>query len=78
MIAFECIIPETVCPKCGKHYRAPSAISRADNRTPICPDCGIRESLDSIGCTPEEQEHILELIHEYEQLHEFRRREIDE
>ena len=59
-------IQEAVCPRCGKAYRAPSAISRADNRTPICPDCGIRESLASIGCTQEEQEHILDLIHEYE------------
>lgn len=71
-------IPVTTCPKCGRAYRAPSAISRIDNQTPICPDCGIRESLESIGCNPEEQEHILDLIHEYEQLHEMRRREIDE
>lgn len=73
-----CRTPEAICPKCGKRYRAPSAISRVDNRTPICPDCGIRESLDSIGFSPEEQDHILSLIYEYEQLHEFRRREADE
>lgn len=59
-------IPAATCPKCGRTYTAPSAISRADNRTPICPDCGIRESLESIGCTLEEQDHILGLIHEYE------------
>lgn len=59
-------IPEAICPKCGKPYRAPSAISRADNRTPICPECGIREALDSIGCSQEEQDHILGLIREYE------------
>ena len=64
-------IPTAVCPKCGSIYSAPSAISRDDNHTPICPDCGIRESLASIGCTPAEQEHILGLIHEYE----VRRRE---
>ena len=59
-------IPEAICPRCGKAYRAPSAVSRADNRTPICPECGIRESLESIGCTQEEQDHILALIREYE------------
>lgn len=59
-------IPVAVCPKCGKPYRAPSAISRADNRTPICPECGIREALESIGCSQEERDHILGLIREYE------------
>ena len=71
-------IPITTCPKCGKTYSAPSAVSRADNRTPICPDCGIREALESIGCNAEEQDHILALVHEYEQNHELERRRRDE
>lgn len=71
-------IKEAKCPRCGKVYRAPSALSRADNLTPICPDCGIRESLDAFGCLPEEQEHILDLIHEYEQARELKRRLTDE
>ena len=33
------------CPKCGKNYKVPSAISRVDNKTPICPTCGTREGL---------------------------------
>lgn len=53
------------CPLCGEVYYAHGAISRTDNKTLICPDCGIRESLASIGCTPDEQEHILELIHAF-------------
>ena len=50
-----------ICPKCGQHYTGHPAISRVDNATPICPECGIREALESIGITPEEQEEILDL-----------------
>ena len=71
------MMPSAVCPKCGKSYRAPSALSRADNRTPICPDCGVREALDLFGCSVEEQEHILDLIHEYEYIHEYDKRRQD-
>lgn len=34
-----------------------------DNQTLICPDCGTREALDSIGVKPEEQEQIISTIH---------------
>lgn len=36
---------------------------KADGRTLICPDCGTREALESIGVVAEEQEQILEAIH---------------
>lgn len=36
-----------ICPKCKETYTEPPALSRIDN-TDICPDCGIREALDSI------------------------------
>ena len=36
--------PKT-CPKCKKEYFAPSALSREDNKTKICPECGVREAL---------------------------------
>ena len=39
------------------------ALSREDNETLICPDCGTREALDSIGVKPEEQEQIIASIH---------------
>ena len=29
----------------------------------VCPDCGTREALDSIGVKPEEQEQIIASIH---------------
>ena len=52
-----------ICPRCGKSYTAPPAISRVDNHTEICPDCGVREALESIGVKPEEQGIILDAIH---------------
>ena len=58
-------IEPRICPNCGAVYSAPSAISRKDDRTPICPECGIREALESIGCSLESQEHILDVIRTY-------------
>ena len=52
-----------VCPLCGKTYAEPPALSRTDNETPICPDCGTRQALESIGISAEEQEKILSIIH---------------
>ena len=52
-----------ICPRCGKAYYEPPAISRTDNQTLICPDCGTREALESIDVNKEEQEEILAIIH---------------
>jgi len=52
-----------VCPRCSHPYFGPSALSRADNETQICPDCGTREALATIGIDPEEQEEILRVMH---------------
>ena len=52
-----------ICPLCGNTYVEPPALSRTDNETPICPDCGVRQALDSIGISAEEQEKILSIIH---------------
>ena len=51
------------CPICGKEYSEHPALSRVDGLTLICPDCGIREALESIGVKEEERERILEIIH---------------
>ena len=59
----ENIISIKTCPRCGKIYHGIPAISRTDNKTAICPDCGTREALESIGVSAEEQEKILESIH---------------
>ena len=55
-----------LCPLCGRLYADHPALSRTDNETLICPDCGIRQALDSIGISPEEQEKILSIIHAHQ------------
>lgn len=37
-----------VCPKCGREFDRLLALSREDNKTMICDDCGIEEALDTI------------------------------
>lgn len=37
-----------VCPRCKRPYTGRPALSRMDNKTDICPDCGIRETIESI------------------------------
>ena len=54
-----------VCPLCGKTYSDPSALSRADGKTAICPDCGTREALRGLGIDVAEQDAIIETIHHY-------------
>lgn len=56
-----------VCPLCGNIYEGRPALSRRDNQTQICPDCGTREALESIGVSREEQDEILRTIHECEE-----------
>ena len=51
------------CPYCGRIYHGVPALSRVDNETLICPDCGTREALESIGVSAEEQDAIIETIH---------------
>lgn len=54
-----------ICPRCGKAYHGPLALSREDNETLICPDCGTRQALQSIGVDTAEQEQIIETIHRH-------------
>ena len=56
-------ITARTCPLCGQVYTAPPALSREDNETLICPDCGTRQALESIGIAEEEREKILAIIH---------------
>lgn len=53
-----------ICPKCGQSYKGRPALCRDDGKTLICPDCGVREALESIGVRTAEQEEILSIIHE--------------
>ena len=52
-----------VCPICGQEYTDRPAISRTDGETPICPDCGTRQALESLGIDTDEQEKIITAIH---------------
>lgn len=53
----------SICPRCGRLYYGTPALSRGDNQTFVCPDCGTREALESIGVNKAEQEKILDTIH---------------
>ena len=50
-------------PKCVAEYIGVHALSRIPELGCICPDCGCREALESIGISKEEQEKIIGIIH---------------
>lgn len=50
------------CPLCGALYSAPPAISRLDNKTPICPTCGVKQALDVAGVKKNEREEIIKIV----------------
>lgn len=52
-----------LCPLCGAQYGGAPALSRKYPNTQICPDCGTREALESIGVSTSEQDKILGIIH---------------
>ena len=35
------------CPKCKKEFTEHPALSREDNETEICPECGVREAIEA-------------------------------
>lgn len=51
------------CPHYGALYGGVPALSRKYPNTQICPDCGTREALESIGVSDDEQEKIISIIH---------------
>lgn len=51
-----------ICPSCGKPCTGHPALSRKDNKTVICSDCGIREALEAAGLS-DRQDAILDAIH---------------
>lgn len=52
------------CPLCGREYTGAPALSRTDDQTQICQDCGTRQALSAIGIV--DQEAVIARIHEYE------------
>ncbi len=41
-----------ICPICQRAYTEPPALSRVDNKTDICPDCGMMEALAAVPRRP--------------------------
>ena len=56
---------ERKCPLCGVLYKDIPSVSREDNETLICPDCGMRQALSTICVSEEEVENIIALVHKY-------------
>lgn len=56
-------IVRKICPVCGGPLTAHPALSRRDNKTKVCPDCGIREALSDFGMDEAKQEEIIALVH---------------
>ena len=54
----------SICPKCGQKYTGHPALSREDGEMLICPDCGTREALDTLGISADEQDKIIKSIHQ--------------
>ena len=59
-----------ICQKCGKPYHGVPATSRADNTSLICPECRTREALAELDISAEEQDAIIEIIHQHQQRYE--------
>ena len=48
-----------ICPICGGPMSEHPALSRRDNRTEICSDCGTREALADLGMDEEDQDAVI-------------------
>ena len=49
-----------VCPICGGSFEGFPAISRKDNKTEICPVCGVAEMLEVAPFTEEQKAEIMQ------------------
>ena len=59
-------IVRRICPKCGGPLTAHPALSRIDNKTEICPDCGLIEALSMIGMDEDDQKELVSILHDVE------------
>ena len=48
-----------VCARCGKEFDYVPALSRVDNRSPVCRICSAAEALEAVGASDEEIERVL-------------------
>ena len=56
-----------ICPSCKKEFNNHPALSRKDNKTEICSECGLKEALD-IALEHDEKliQEIMNIVLEYE------------
>ena len=52
----------SICPKCKKTFNGRPALSRVDNKTSICPECGLMEALDALGASDSMKNEVLAAI----------------
>jgi hypothetical protein len=55
---------DKICPLCHRTYSEAPALSRTDNKTLICSECGTRQALQSVGLPIEEQEQTIKAIYD--------------
>lgn len=53
---------QRICPKCNKPYSTPPALSRVDNETYICSDCGLMEALVDAGINDDDKTMIIDKV----------------
>lgn len=54
-----------ICPECGRSFNRLRALSRTDNKTMICDECGTVEALESLPhgiLTPQERTRIAVMV----------------
>lgn len=50
------------CPRCKQEYYGFPAISRVDNKTEICPECGTREAFIFFGFPESDLKEVLVVL----------------
>lgn len=55
-----------VCTRCGKEFDYPPALSRSDNKSPVCRVGGSAEALEAVGASEEEKERVLAEVSAHE------------
>lgn len=55
-----------ICTKCGKEFDYPPALSREDNKSPVCRVCGAEQTLEKAPISESEKERVLAEIRAHE------------
>ena len=66
------------CPKCKKDVDMKyPAISRRDNKTKICSECGVREAFKDYGLNKKQSEAIIKSLNEWCEIEKTKDKFID-